>query len=131
METRNIETTPGMVFDVSIAGREDGPLVLMLHGFGVSRFFWNAQVEAVAEAGFFAVAPNQRGYAAEARPDPRRRLGAWGRMTQDDSPPPPEPDPGPPDPPPAPEPTDFGSPFPKPNFDDIEANLPGGVDLEL
>ena len=27
--------------------------MLMLHGFGVSRFFWNAQVEAVAEARFF------------------------------------------------------------------------------
>ena len=40
-ETRMVETAPGMVFDASIAGREDAPLVLMLHGFGVSRFFWN------------------------------------------------------------------------------------------
>jgi pimeloyl-ACP methyl ester carboxylesterase len=69
METRCIETTPGMVFDVSVQGSDDTPLVLMVHGFGVSRFFWNAQVHAVGEAGYFAVAPNQRGYAASARPD--------------------------------------------------------------
>jgi pimeloyl-ACP methyl ester carboxylesterase len=77
IEARMVETAPGMVFDVSIAGREDAPLVLMLHGFGVSRFFWNAQVEAVAEAGFFAVAPNQRCYAADARPDPADYPSYW------------------------------------------------------
>jgi pimeloyl-ACP methyl ester carboxylesterase len=70
IDTRNIETAPGLVFDVSVGGASDAPLVLMLHGFGVSRYFWNAQVKAVAEAGFLAVAPNQRGYAAGARPDP-------------------------------------------------------------
>jgi pimeloyl-ACP methyl ester carboxylesterase len=70
IDARMVETAPGMVFDASIAGREDAPLVLMLRGFGVSRFFWNAQVHAVGEAGYFAVAPNQRGYAAGARPDP-------------------------------------------------------------
>jgi pimeloyl-ACP methyl ester carboxylesterase len=69
-DTRSVETAPGMVFDVSADGGDDAPLVLMLHGFGVSRFFWDAQVRAVAEAGYFAVAPNQRGYAAGARPDP-------------------------------------------------------------
>lgn len=68
--TQNIETSPGMVFDVSVAGPADGPLVLMLHGFGVSRFFWDAQVEALAEAGYRTAAPNQRGYAKGARPDP-------------------------------------------------------------
>src|SRR4051812_20793817 len=74
-ETRMVETAVGMASDVSVGGRQDAhaPLVLMLHGFGVSRFFWNTQVEAVAEAGFFAVAPNQRGYAAGARPDPADR----------------------------------------------------------
>jgi pimeloyl-ACP methyl ester carboxylesterase len=66
----NIELSPGLVFDVSTAGPKDGPLVLMLHGFGVSRFFWNAQVEALAAAGFRTAAPNQRGYAINARPDP-------------------------------------------------------------
>jgi hypothetical protein len=70
IETRMVETEPAMVFDVSTNGTDDAPLVLMLHGFGASRFFWNAQAHAVGEAGYFAVAPNQRGYAAGARPDP-------------------------------------------------------------
>jgi pimeloyl-ACP methyl ester carboxylesterase len=74
ISTDNIQTSPGMVFDVSVAGPADGPLVLMLHGFGVSRYFWNAQVEALGQAGYRAVAPNQRGYAPGARPDPADHL---------------------------------------------------------
>ena len=70
IDTRRIETRPGMQFDVSVGGSDGADLVLMLHGFGVSRFLWNAQVAALADAGFFAAAPNQRGYAALARPDP-------------------------------------------------------------
>lgn len=70
IEVRQIETAPGLVFDVSVGGPDDGPPVLMLHGFCVSRHFWKAQVEALAAAGYRAVAPNQRGYAAGARPDP-------------------------------------------------------------
>jgi pimeloyl-ACP methyl ester carboxylesterase len=70
IETRNIETAPGLVFDASVAGPETAPLVLMLHGFCVSRYYWDNQILALAAAGYFAVAPNQRGYAAGARPDP-------------------------------------------------------------
>ncbi|MFN4014298.1 MAG: alpha/beta fold hydrolase [Reyranella sp.] len=70
MEVRKIETAPGLVFDASVAGDVSSPLVLMLHGFGVSRHFWKAQVPVLGEAGYFAVAPNQRGYSAGARPDP-------------------------------------------------------------
>src|SRR5437588_4452980 len=70
IETRNIETAPGMRFDVSVGGPEAGPLVLMLHGFCVSRHFWDNQIPALAAAGYFVLAPNQRGYAAGARPDP-------------------------------------------------------------
>src|SRR4029077_15736992 len=70
IETRRIETAPGLVFDVSAAGPDDAPLVLMLHGFCVSRYFWDNQLPALAQAGYFAVAPNQRGYSVGARPDP-------------------------------------------------------------
>jgi pimeloyl-ACP methyl ester carboxylesterase len=70
IEVRKITTAPGLTFDTSIAGSETSPLVLMLHGFCVSRHFWAHQILALAEAGYFAVAPNQRGDAAEARPDP-------------------------------------------------------------
>ena len=71
VDVRKIETAPGFVFDASVGGTPDKPLVLMLHGFGVSRHFWSRQVEALAGAGYFAVAPNQRGYSPGARPDPK------------------------------------------------------------
>jgi pimeloyl-ACP methyl ester carboxylesterase len=58
------------VFDCSVGGDASAPLVLMLHGFCVSRYFWDKQIPVLAAAGYFAVAPNQRGYAASARPDP-------------------------------------------------------------
>lgn len=77
IETRDIGTGPGLVFDVSVAGEAGAPLVMMLHGFCVSRFYWHAQMEALAGAGLFAAAPNQRGYAAGARPDPATRLDAY------------------------------------------------------
>jgi pimeloyl-ACP methyl ester carboxylesterase len=71
IETRRIETAPGLVFDVSVAGTDNAPLVLLLHGFCVSRHFWDNQLPALAQAGYFAVAPNQRGYSVDARPDPQ------------------------------------------------------------
>jgi hypothetical protein len=40
IETREIETAPGLVFDCSVSGDPSAPLVLMLHGFCVSRYFW-------------------------------------------------------------------------------------------
>ena len=70
IETRRIETRPGLAFDVSVAGDAAAPLVLMLHGFAVSRHLYDAQLPALAAAGFLAVAPNQRGYSPGARPDP-------------------------------------------------------------
>ena len=70
IDIRKIETAPGLVFDASVAGKDGAPLVLLLHGFCVSRHYWNNQLPALAATGFYAVAPNQRGYAPEARPDP-------------------------------------------------------------
>src|SRR5215472_10233717 len=71
IETHRIETAPGLVFDVSVAGADGAPLVLLLHGFCVSCHFWDNQLPALAQAGYFAVAPNQRGYSVDARPDPQ------------------------------------------------------------
>ncbi|WP_170979573.1 alpha/beta fold hydrolase [Roseomonas sp. HF4] len=70
IEDRRIELQPGLVFDVSVAGAPEAPLVLLLHGFAVSRHLYDAQLPALAAAGFLAAAPNQRGYSAGARPDP-------------------------------------------------------------
>src|SRR5690349_5417500 len=70
IETRRVRTGPDLVFDVAVSGREEAPLVLLLHGFCVSRHYWRNQMPALAEAGFFAAAPDQRGYSTGARPDP-------------------------------------------------------------
>src|SRR5881392_1588475 len=40
----------------------DRPLVLLLHGFPVIAYSWRKVMPALAEAGFHAVAPDQRGY---------------------------------------------------------------------
>lgn len=56
-------------FQVRMAGPEDGPLVLLLHGFPQVSAMWRRQLEALADAGFRAVAPDQRGYSPAARPD--------------------------------------------------------------
>jgi pimeloyl-ACP methyl ester carboxylesterase len=47
-------------FDALIAG--EGPLVMLLHGFPESGRSWRAQIQALADAGYTAVAPDLRGY---------------------------------------------------------------------
>jgi pimeloyl-ACP methyl ester carboxylesterase len=68
-ELRQIETEPGLVFDVLVDGVADGPLVLLLHGFAESFHMWRSQLSVLAAAGYRAVAPSQRGYSPGARPD--------------------------------------------------------------
>ena len=58
-----------LVFDALAAGPPDGELVLLLHGFPQSAEEWRSQLEALAEAGYRAVAPDQRGYSPRARPE--------------------------------------------------------------
>lgn len=58
----------GLVFDALAAGPPDGELVLLLHGFPQSSYEWRAQLTALADAGYRAVAPDQRGYSPGARP---------------------------------------------------------------
>jgi pimeloyl-ACP methyl ester carboxylesterase len=60
---------PGLTFDTLVAGEPDAPLVLLLHGFAESMYCWRAQLSALAAAGYRAVAPSQRGYSPNARPD--------------------------------------------------------------
>ena len=49
----------------------EGPLVLLLHGFPELSISWRAQLEALADAGFHAVAPDMRGYGGTHRPEER------------------------------------------------------------
>ena len=47
---------------VVVAGPEDGPLVVLLHGFSEFWYIWRYQIQALSQAGFRVVAPDQRGY---------------------------------------------------------------------
>ena len=49
-------------FHALAAGPEDGPLVLLLHGFPELAQSWRHQLPALADAGYRAVAPDLRGY---------------------------------------------------------------------
>jgi pimeloyl-ACP methyl ester carboxylesterase len=51
---------PEVTLEVHEAG--EGPAVVMCHGFPELAYSWRYQVNALAAAGFRAIAPNQRGY---------------------------------------------------------------------
>ena len=57
-----------LVFDARAEGPADGELVILLHGFPQTSFSWRNQLDALAAAGYRAVAPDQRGYSPGARP---------------------------------------------------------------
>jgi pimeloyl-ACP methyl ester carboxylesterase len=54
-----------------IAEAGQGPLVLLLHGFPESWYSWRHQLVALAQAGYHAVAPDQRGYCETGPPGGR------------------------------------------------------------
>lgn len=56
-----------------VAERGAGPLVVLLHGFPESWYSWRHQLAALADAGYRAVAPDQRGYGQTDRPDDPRQ----------------------------------------------------------
>ncbi|MDJ0394445.1 alpha/beta hydrolase [Rhodococcus sp. G-MC3] len=61
-------TVDDLVFDVSIAGHEDGIPVVLLHGFPQTSGCWDAVVPLLTHAGLRTIAPDQRGYSPGARP---------------------------------------------------------------
>ena len=63
---RTVETN-GVRMHIAEAGV--GPLVLLCHGFPESWYSWRHQLEALAAAGFRAVAPDMRGYGRTDRPE--------------------------------------------------------------
>jgi pimeloyl-ACP methyl ester carboxylesterase len=54
---------------LNIAEQGKGPLVLLCHGFPESWYSWRHQIEALAAAGFHAVAPDMRGYGKSDAPE--------------------------------------------------------------
>jgi len=59
---------PAGSFELDVAGERGAPLVLLLHGFPQTSHSWRSELPALAAAGFYAIAPNQRGYSPGARP---------------------------------------------------------------
>ncbi len=60
----------GLRFRAMIEGPSDGEMFILLHGFPEGAESWSRQVEALAAAGFLAVAPDLRGYGlSDAPPD--------------------------------------------------------------
>jgi pimeloyl-ACP methyl ester carboxylesterase len=59
--------TGEVVLDVATAGPEDGPPVVLLHGFPESRREWEPLAPYLVAAGLRVIAPDQRGYSATAR----------------------------------------------------------------
>jgi len=60
--------TGGATLHVALAGPEDGPLVVLLHGFPEAWFGWVHQIGPLANAGFRVAAPDQRGYNLSEKP---------------------------------------------------------------
>lgn len=74
--------TNGICLHTVTAGPEDGPMVLLLHGFPEAWFGWRRQIPALVERGFFVVAPDQRGYNTSDKP-PRTRDYRMDRIVAD------------------------------------------------
>jgi pimeloyl-ACP methyl ester carboxylesterase len=68
---------------MSIIEVGQGPLVLLCHGFPETKYAWRHQIEALAGAGYRAVAPDMRGYGkteSPERPDQYSALHAVGDL---------------------------------------------------
>ena len=53
---------------IHLASQGDGPAVLMIHGFPESWYSWRHQLDALADAGYHAVAMDVRGYGRSSKP---------------------------------------------------------------
>jgi epoxide hydrolase 4 len=60
--------TNGIELHVAQAGPEDGPLIILLHGFPEFWYEWQQHIPSLASAGFCVWAPDQRGYNTSDKP---------------------------------------------------------------
>lgn len=65
-ESRSVQSN-GQRIHVKIAG-SSGPMVLLCHGFPESSYSWRHQLDALAAAGYRAVAMDMRGYGRSSKP---------------------------------------------------------------
>jgi epoxide hydrolase A/B len=54
---------------IHFAEAGEGPVIVLCHGFPESWYSWRAQLQALAEAGYHAVAPDMRGYGRSGQPE--------------------------------------------------------------
>jgi pimeloyl-ACP methyl ester carboxylesterase len=66
--------TNGVRLHVVEAGPEDGPLLILLHGFPEFWYGWRRQIGPLAAAGFRVQVPDQRGYNLSGKP---RRVSSY------------------------------------------------------
>ena len=66
IQHRTVETNG---IRMHIAEQGAGPPVVLCHGFPESWYSWRHQLSALGEAGFYAVAPDMRGYGQTDRPE--------------------------------------------------------------
>lgn len=59
----------GLEFAVDIRGDKTDTPVILLHGFPESAVMWDKFMDELTANGYYAIAPNQRGYSAGARPE--------------------------------------------------------------
>jgi pimeloyl-ACP methyl ester carboxylesterase len=61
-------TTNGVELNTLIAGDQSNPLIILLHGFPEYMKGWEKQVDDLVEAGYYVIAPDQRGYGKSDKP---------------------------------------------------------------
>ncbi|AQQ51690.1 alpha/beta fold hydrolase [Planococcus lenghuensis] len=67
VEFQYIETN-GITLHAAVAGPEEGPLAILLHGFPEFWYAWHHQLAPLAEEGYRVVVPDQRGYNLSDKP---------------------------------------------------------------
>ena len=55
--------------ELEVVDEGEGPPVVLLHGFPELAYSWRHQIPALVDAGYRAIAPNQRGYAGSSAPE--------------------------------------------------------------
>lgn len=68
LASRAVEVADGVVLDVASCGPSDGTPAVLLHGFPAGRASFTRVAPLLVDRGMRVVAPDQRGYAAGARP---------------------------------------------------------------
>jgi pimeloyl-ACP methyl ester carboxylesterase len=72
----------GLRFRAMVDGPPDGQMAILLHGFPEGAESWSKQVDALANAGALAVAPDLRGYGLSDAPEPVEQY-AIGHLVDD------------------------------------------------